>query len=76
VAVNVVRPGATGEERERLMAELAEATTPYDAAGVLGLDEVIDPASTRQVLADDLGHMATRQPPPLERRPLSYWSTC
>ena len=58
MAVNVVRPEATGEERERLMADLTEATTPYDAAGVLGLDEVIDPASTRQVLADDLGHGA------------------
>ena len=45
VAVNVVRPEATGDEREQLIAELAEATTPYDAAGVLGVDEVIDPAA-------------------------------
>jgi acetyl-CoA carboxylase carboxyltransferase component len=76
VAVNVVRPDVTGAERDRLTAELAEATSPYDAAGVLLIDEVIDPALTRQVLADDLARLSTRQPPPPEHRPLSYWSTC
>jgi hypothetical protein len=37
---------------------------------------VLDPALTRQVLADDLARLSTRQPPPPEHRPLSYWSTC
>jgi len=76
VAVNVVRPEARGDERDHLIAQLAEATTPYDAAGVLGLDEVIDPATTRRVLAEDLGRLATRRPSPPEQRPLSYWATC
>jgi acetyl-CoA carboxylase carboxyltransferase component len=76
VAVNVVRPEATGPEREQLIAQLAEATTPYDAAGVLGVDEVIDPATTRRTLAEDLDRLAGRRAPPPERRPLSYWSTC
>jgi acetyl-CoA carboxylase carboxyltransferase component len=76
VAANVVRPGIAGEERDRLIADLAEATTPYDAAGVLGIDEVIDPVTTRRVLAEDLGRLATRRPVPPERRPLAYWSTC
>jgi len=76
VAVNVLRPEATEDERRELMAELAEATSPYDAAGVLQIDEVIDPAATRQVLAHDLARLAGRRVPPPAARPLSYWPTC
>jgi acetyl-CoA carboxylase carboxyltransferase component len=76
VAVNVVRPNATDDERAELSAQLSEVTSPYDAAGVLLLDDVIDPALTRRVLADDLERLSTRKAPPVERRPLSYWSTC
>jgi acetyl-CoA carboxylase carboxyltransferase component len=52
------------------------ATEPYEAAGVLGVDEVIDPQATRMILARDLGLLATREPTPHRQRPLSYWATC
>ncbi|MFN0091606.1 MAG: acyl-CoA carboxylase subunit beta [Acidimicrobiales bacterium] len=74
VGLNVIRPGVEGEERERLLAEIAEATSPYEAAGVMLLDEVIDPALTRRRLAEDLGRLAGRAPTPPGRRPLATWS--
>ncbi|MBT6277422.1 MAG: hypothetical protein HOI95_25230 [Chromatiales bacterium] len=64
------------EERQRLIREIGDATSPYEAAGTMRIDEVIDPAQTRQVLADDLGRLANRRVPPLRERPLSYWPTC
>lgn len=63
-------------ERARLVADIGEATSPYEAAGTMRIDEVIDPAHTRMVLADDLGRLAGRRVPPPEQRPLSYWPTC
>ena len=62
-------------ERQRLIAEVSEATSPYEAAGTLKLDEIIDPADTRRVLVEDLNQLAGRQVPPPEQRPLSYWPT-
>jgi methylmalonyl-CoA decarboxylase subunit alpha len=76
VAVNVVRPDSRGAEREAAIAELAGLTSPYEAAGVLQVDEVIDPALTRAVLARDLGLLAGREPVAPHRRPLSSWATC
>lgn len=63
-------------ERQRLIAEIGEATSPYEAAGTMRIDEVIDPAETRRILAEDLGRLAGRRIPPPEQRPLSYWPTC
>jgi len=63
-------------ERQRLIAEIGEATSPYEAAGTMRIDEIIDPADTRLVLAKDLARMANRKVPPLNERPLSYWPTC
>jgi hypothetical protein len=40
------------------------------------LDEVIDPATTRQVLAHDLGRLAGREVRPAHQRPLASWPTC
>ena len=76
VGLNVIRPGASDAEKEQLLAELAESTTPYGAAGVMQLDEVIDPATTRQVLAHDLGRLAGREVRPAAERPLAPWPTC
>mgnify|MGYP003343255391 CR=1 FL=1 len=35
-------------ERQRLIGEISDATSPYEAAGTMRIDEVIDPAETRQ----------------------------
>ncbi|MDG2277028.1 MAG: carboxyl transferase domain-containing protein [Pseudomonadales bacterium] len=63
-------------ERQHLIEEVGEATSPYEAAGTMRIDEVIDPADTRRILAEDLGRLATRKIPRPEDRPLSYWPTC
>lgn len=42
----------------------------------MNIDEVIDPATTRQVLARDLGLLANRPVPALGDRPLARWPTC
>lgn len=63
-------------ERLRLVREVGETTSPYDAAGTMRVDEIIDPAETRIVLAEDLNRLANRAVPPPEQRPLSYWPTC
>jgi len=56
--------------------ELDETTSPYEAAGTMRIDEIIDPAETRMILAEDLNRLANRPIPPLEERALSYWPTC
>jgi acetyl-CoA carboxylase carboxyltransferase component len=63
-------------ERQRLVAEVGEATNPFEAAGTMRIDEMIDPADTRRILASDLELLANRPVPPPEARPLSYWPTC
>ena len=72
----VADPDEREAERRRLVAEVAGATSPYEAAGVVRIDEVIDPAETRAVLAEDLGRLASRPLPPPEARPLAAWPTC
>jgi acetyl-CoA carboxylase carboxyltransferase component len=64
------------EDKRRRAAELREGTSPYEAAGVMNIDEIIDPATTRQVLARDLGQLSARHVPGPEERPLAYWPTC
>jgi acetyl-CoA carboxylase carboxyltransferase component len=68
-------PEQAQAERSRLVAEIAAATSPYEAAGTLRIDEVIDPADTRRVLVEDLRQLEGRRIPPPEQRPLSYWPT-
>ena len=63
-------------ERSRMVAEVAEATSPYDAAGTMRIDEIIDPAETRLVLAEDLRRLAHRPLPSPEERALTWWPTC
>ena len=62
-------------ERQRLVSEIGLATSPYEAAGTLRIDEVIDPADTRRILVEDLRQLAGRRIPLPESRPLSYWPT-
>jgi propionyl-CoA carboxylase beta chain len=63
-------------ERAELVREVGESTNPYEAAGTMRIDEIIDPGDTRGVLAHDLEMLAHRSVPPPEARPLSYWPTC
>ncbi len=63
-------------ERLRLVKQVGEATSPYEAAGTMRIDEIIDPADTRSVLAEDLGRLAHRALPPPDARPLTWWPTC
>lgn len=63
-------------ERQRLVMEVGEATSPYEAAGTMRVDEVIDPAETRAILAEDLARLALRPLPPPTARPLALWPTC
>jgi len=63
-------------ERKALVAEVADATSPYEAAGTMRIDEIIDPADTRRILAEDLGRLAGRAVPPPEARILASWPTC
>ena len=53
-------PEAREKERARLVQEVAEATSPYEAGGTMRIDEMIDPAATRRILAEDLGLLANR----------------
>ncbi|MCH1615602.1 MAG: hypothetical protein L7S47_07795, partial [Acidimicrobiales bacterium] len=62
-------------EKNRLVEEISNVTTPYEAAGTMRIDEVIDPADTRIVLVENLRQLDGRRIPPPEQRPLSYWPT-
>lgn len=77
VGVNVLHGDRkTAEEKAAIVAELKESNAPYGAAAPMNIDEIIDPAMTRQVLARDLALLAGRRPVPVEARPLSRWPTC
>jgi acetyl-CoA carboxylase carboxyltransferase component len=69
-------PEAREAERKALVTEVADATSPYEAAGIMRIDEVIDPADTRRILAEDLALLANRPVPPPEARILASWPTC
>lgn len=72
----IENPEARELERQRLIAEVAEGTSPYEAAGTMRIDEIIDPADTRVILAEDLNRLANRPLPPPEQRPLAWWPSC
>jgi acetyl-CoA carboxylase carboxyltransferase component len=71
----ILDPGEREAERLRLVRDVGEATSPYEAAGTMRIDEIIDPADTRAVLARDLAQLGHRRVPPPEARALSYWPT-
>ncbi|HST41668.1 MAG TPA: carboxyl transferase domain-containing protein [Conexibacter sp.] len=75
VAANVVS-GGDPATAEAALAAMEAQTDPYGAAGLMNIDEIIDPADTRAVLARALGRLDGR---PLARgweRPLASWPTC
>jgi acetyl-CoA carboxylase carboxyltransferase component len=77
IGVNVLHADRkTDDEKRALVAELREGTSPFDAAAVMNIDEVIDPAATRLILARDLATLAGRRVPPPEERVLRLWPTC
>jgi acetyl-CoA carboxylase carboxyltransferase component len=65
----------SGDERRaellRLASELGADTDPRALAAAMNLDEVIDPADTRGVLADALGRFCSR--PPTRPSDLAAW---
>lgn len=63
-------------ELSRRADSLRDATDPYGGAGIMKIDEIIDPADTRPTLARYLGRFAGRPFEPGTSRPLSAWPTC
>jgi methylmalonyl-CoA decarboxylase subunit alpha len=74
VAANVVG-GGDPAARDAALAAMGAAIDPYGAAGLMKVDEVIDPADTRAVLARALGRLERRAPAPPAERPLAHWPT-
>ncbi|HWH95622.1 MAG TPA: carboxyl transferase domain-containing protein [Baekduia sp.] len=75
VAANVVS-GGDEATREATAAAMRADIDPYGAAGLMKVDEVIDPADTRATLARALDRLAHRPPADGSRRPLASWPTC
>ena len=63
-------------ERARLIEEWSVDTGPYGAAGIMEIDEVIDPAETRAWLRRHMDYLKIDPPPRGERKPLAWWPTC
>jgi acetyl-CoA carboxylase carboxyltransferase component len=84
VAVNVVytpqlaafEGDARKAEADRLAAELKRETSVYDAAAVMGVDEVVDPAETPLFIAEALDRLMSNYDPKGRERILSTWPTC
>ncbi len=84
VAANVVAAEQLAElpvaERAERLAQISETiaadTDPYGAAGRLAVDEIIDPAETRAVLARALGRLENRPRGDGSERALASWPTC
>lgn len=63
-------------ELRRRADALRDATDPYGGAGTMKLDEIVDPADTRGVLARYLDRFSHRPFQPGHLRPLASWPTC
>jgi acetyl-CoA carboxylase carboxyltransferase component len=74
VAANVVT-GGDPQQRDAVLAAMEAQTDPYGAAGRMAVDEVVDPADTRPILAAALRRLAGRPPVDGSRRPLASWPT-
>jgi len=84
VAVNVVHAPALAKlegdqrkaEADRLAAELKRDTSVYQAAAVMGVDEVVDPAETPLIIAEALDRLMAHYDPKARDRILASWPTC
>jgi acetyl-CoA carboxylase carboxyltransferase component len=82
VGVNVVHAAKLRDasdpdaERAALIAEWSKDTAPYGAAGIMNIDEIIDPAETRSVILRALDECDRPAPAADHRKPLSSWPTC
>lgn len=75
VAVNVVAGGDHGR-RDQALAAMEADTDPYGAAGLMAIDEIIDPADTRPLLDAALRRFDGRPAARSWERPLATWPTC
>jgi methylmalonyl-CoA decarboxylase subunit alpha len=75
VAANVVA-GGDDAAREAAMDYMSADIDPYGAAGLMKVDEIIDPADTRPTLARALDRLAQRPQADGSTRPLAAWPTC
>ena len=72
VAANVLDARSGNPTR---VAELTRDTGPYAAAAMMSIDEIIDPADTRHLLAELVAGETRRPPIPHEQRPIASWPT-
>jgi acetyl-CoA carboxylase carboxyltransferase component len=72
VAANVVT-GGDPQARDAALSAMEADTDPYGAAGLMTVDEVIDPADTRPVLGRALARIDGRAAPRPDERPLASW---
>lgn len=63
-------------ERQRLIDEWTLGHEPWGAAGIMNLDEIIDPADTRRWLLEAVQRFPVTPPPHGETRELASWPTC
>lgn len=69
-AANVVAPSADGDD---VIERVTRDAAPYGAAGLMHVDEIIDPSETRQVVLGALERAAARPRDPRCPRPLASW---
>jgi acetyl-CoA carboxylase carboxyltransferase component len=77
-AANILVPSDAADRaaaRASLVDQMTADIDPYGPAGTMQLDEVIEPAATRSVLARALTDAGRRTLPPAVQRPLSSWPT-
>jgi acetyl-CoA carboxylase carboxyltransferase component len=75
VAANVVA-GGDEIQRDAVAGAMLADIDPYGAAGLMKVDEIIDPADTRPTLARVLGRLEGRPAVNGAARPLASWPTC
>lgn len=75
VAANVVS-GGDDTAREAAMDYMSADIDPYGAAGLMKVDEIIDPSDTRPTLSRALQRLSNRPPADGSTRPLAAWPTC
>lgn len=63
-------------ERQRLVDEWTRGHEPWGAAGIMSLDEIIDPADTRRWLLESIQRFPVTPPRRGETKELASWPTC